>query len=453
MPADASADAIRGAYRRLVRRAHPDVGGTAERFHEVQRAWELLGTEHSRALYDLTLRTRAAEPPPRPASSARHGGAAYADASTPSERAWTSTDAAARAARTRSRHTSARSFGHPGGSARQHYLDLLRSRLADPAAPTAPARRFVYEGPPPLAWTRRPYVRRAFWLSPLLAAFAAIVISTVAGVIGVLTSPPTSAPGQAVLDALLLGLLLAVPAALLGVALAWPLGALAFSAQSGRRRSVTRSAEDALRHERELRDYPALLRQYEEQAARVRPLRERVLGAPYAAANMADVPADIRIWLERAQSEEATARELAKLGADFTVWSDVAVPGTTDKVDHLVLGFQGLFVVDSGSAAGTSEWAAEGLPAETVADAVKKRVRILGRSLGVPIAAIVLVAADEEDSSSGARLLRGGSVPTFLIARLRLAAVLGTGLPEMERGSRDAVFSVRSRLMGNVPFV
>ncbi|MCH8564464.1 J domain-containing protein [Nesterenkonia sp. LB17] len=53
---DADAQAVRAAYRKQARRAHPDAGGTAEEFHEVQSAWEVLGDESARAAYDRRLR-------------------------------------------------------------------------------------------------------------------------------------------------------------------------------------------------------------------------------------------------------------------------------------------------------------------------------------------------------------------------------------------------------------
>lgn len=56
---DADAQAVRAAYRKQARRAHPDAGGTAERFHEVQSAWEVLGDSEARAAYDRELRRPA----------------------------------------------------------------------------------------------------------------------------------------------------------------------------------------------------------------------------------------------------------------------------------------------------------------------------------------------------------------------------------------------------------
>lgn len=50
--ASASDEELRRAYRRRLREAHPDAGGSAEAFHAVQRAWELVGTEDARAAFD-----------------------------------------------------------------------------------------------------------------------------------------------------------------------------------------------------------------------------------------------------------------------------------------------------------------------------------------------------------------------------------------------------------------
>ncbi|WP_049897456.1 J domain-containing protein [Nesterenkonia massiliensis] len=48
----ADAQSLRAAYRRRARQTHPDQGGSAEEFHQVQLAWETLGTPEKRAAYD-----------------------------------------------------------------------------------------------------------------------------------------------------------------------------------------------------------------------------------------------------------------------------------------------------------------------------------------------------------------------------------------------------------------
>lgn len=98
VPATATDEELRRAYRRRLRETHPDAGGVAARFHAVQRAWELVGTPESRADYNRGGRinvddigghpTWAPAPPPRRADS----------------------------------RPQARAYGHPGGWYRERYL-------------------------------------------------------------------------------------------------------------------------------------------------------------------------------------------------------------------------------------------------------------------------------------------------------------------------------------------
>ncbi|HWT33563.1 MAG TPA: DnaJ domain-containing protein, partial [Microbacterium sp.] len=48
----ATEDELRRAYRLRLRQTHPDTGGDAAQFVQVQRAWELVGTAEARAAYD-----------------------------------------------------------------------------------------------------------------------------------------------------------------------------------------------------------------------------------------------------------------------------------------------------------------------------------------------------------------------------------------------------------------
>lgn len=52
---DASAEVISAAYRRLMRDAHPDRGGDAERAKRLNAAYEVLSDPSARAAYDRTL--------------------------------------------------------------------------------------------------------------------------------------------------------------------------------------------------------------------------------------------------------------------------------------------------------------------------------------------------------------------------------------------------------------
>ncbi|WP_295840100.1 DnaJ domain-containing protein [uncultured Microbacterium sp.] len=121
--ADVDDEGLRRAYRVRLRETHPDTGGDAALFVQVQRAWELVGTPEARSAYDRGRGTSggewgggpAASPPPRP------------------------TDTRPRA----------RSHGQPGGWRRERYLGLIREwvgRGVDIPDPYAPA--LVRSAPP-----------------------------------------------------------------------------------------------------------------------------------------------------------------------------------------------------------------------------------------------------------------------------------------------------------------
>ncbi|MGV2985441.1 J domain-containing protein [Microbacterium sp. AGC85] len=95
----ATADEIKRAFRLRLRETHPDAGGDAAAFIQVQRAWELIGTVDARASYDRG-----------------HG-------FTEEEVTWNGWQAPPARTDTRPK---ARSYGHPGGWRRERYLSLIR---------------------------------------------------------------------------------------------------------------------------------------------------------------------------------------------------------------------------------------------------------------------------------------------------------------------------------------
>lgn len=103
--ASSSQDDLRKAYRRLARETHPDLGGTPERFRQVQIAWERIGTPEDRARYDSGTA--------RPRSSASSEGSGHTWAPRPPR------------PRAESKPR-ARAFGHPGGQERVRFLELMR---------------------------------------------------------------------------------------------------------------------------------------------------------------------------------------------------------------------------------------------------------------------------------------------------------------------------------------
>jgi len=101
----ATADEIKRAFRLRLRQTHPDAGGDASEFIQVQRAWELIGTPEGRAAYD------------------RGHGFATASATSTTEHDWRGWQAPPPRTDTRPK---ARSYGHPGGWRRERYLALIR---------------------------------------------------------------------------------------------------------------------------------------------------------------------------------------------------------------------------------------------------------------------------------------------------------------------------------------
>lgn len=106
--ATASDDELKRAYRRLLRETHPDTGGDAAAFHAVQVAWERIGSTSARGDYDRGAPAPGASSPQTPYTGSPRSHSASA--------------------------VRARSYGHPGGAAREYYLRLVREWLGRGAA-------------------------------------------------------------------------------------------------------------------------------------------------------------------------------------------------------------------------------------------------------------------------------------------------------------------------------
>lgn len=65
VPPDASPDDIKAAHRAAAKRHHPDAGGDAEKFGQIQRAYDVLSDPDRRARYDATGDTDTMDPEAR----------------------------------------------------------------------------------------------------------------------------------------------------------------------------------------------------------------------------------------------------------------------------------------------------------------------------------------------------------------------------------------------------
>ena len=426
----ASQDEIRRAYRRRVRAAHPDMGGSADEFQAVRDAFESVGDPESRARYERGQRDAPApEEPVRRAHPSAAGATARDEAWDPASRRGRPGAPRARpAARTRS-------FGHPGGFARLRYLSLVREWLADPAEPSVPAAPVPPRGGAALADRPEPYVRRTRVVAPpVLAALVALVV-LVSGV-GVVPA--------------LVGLVVGAAA---GLASAGPLGRAWYRAEEPRREAAERLQEEVLAHERALRAYPDLMAAYSARLARLEGLRRRFEADAYAPDLVAEVPAAASAALRAAVAQEETARELMELGPSYAFWNGVSVPRSGDAVDHLVLGPQGLVAVESvpqGADAATDpaarDAALRGLDARARALAREMEVPVVGLVLSLPsgvlgAAPVVLHAADDPHA-----------IPAYAVARTLLADHVAAGLPGLSAMDPERLLAVRTRLVLDARF-
>ncbi len=193
---------------------------------------------------------------------------------------------------------------------------------------------------------------------------------------------------------------------------------------------------------------------------------------PYEDRLVSSAPAEIRHALADAQAEEATARLLADLGSAFTVWHDVATgrgndtwardasarPTNPAKIDHVVLGPTGLFMLQS------EDWGAPvtvkgtklfcpGLAKGTrPMKELTQRARV-ARRWGVRPSALVIVLDDDALATDLASLGTKRSVARFVLRRRALADRLAGGLPDVAPLTAEELFTARTALQRAVQFV
>jgi Nuclease-related domain len=107
---------------------------------------------------------------------------------------------------------------------------------------------------------------------------------------------------------------------------------------------------------------------------------------------------DTRAWRDGVRGERATARPLRRLARQgFTVFHDVAIPGTPANADHVVIGPAGVVLVDSKRYTGRV-WQGPGgrvwhdqYPIDRPLRSLRLETAAISRALGVPVRPVVCV--------------------------------------------------------------
>lgn len=181
---------------------------------------------------------------------------------------------------------------------------------------------------------------------------------------------------------------------------------------------------------------------------------------PYDPALVRQMPMEIRHLLADALAEEATARALSELGIGFTLWHDVAAPGTrSGKIDHLALGPGGVFAIQSEDFGGPvtlrrGELVGAGVEGDPLHD-LATAARRLTRAIGVPLAAAIVVVPDGMLGASLDEAGRWRGIPLIAAELPILVHLLKTGADTAAAsrtlGGTD-LFEVRSRLQRAIRF-
>jgi len=109
------------------------------------------------------------------------------------------------------------------------------------------------------------------------------------------------------------------------------------------------------------------------------------------------VSADTAAWRRGAKGERLTARRLRRLGRGWTVFHDLAIPGSRANADHLVIGPSGVFLIDSKHYRGRLTLTPEGSlwygyhPLAGVLATVRWEAAVIGQALGTTVTSMLCV--------------------------------------------------------------
>ncbi|WP_411721549.1 J domain-containing protein [Mycetocola sp.] len=408
-PHASSVDDLKRAYRRALRTSHPDVGGSAESFRRVQEAWTVLGDAARRREYDR-LHLPQASVPPR--------------GDTRRERSSSRRAAREPAASATATPTFAAAYGHPGGYSRSRYLNISREWMLSPRPPTPPAK-------PP----RIPHEQDRFlhmWgvvCLQLLVPFALLfaILFVIAAVTGILPALPWPAVGTVAIGTFGVAFLCG------GVVATMRL----FTSPARAEVRAMRAWNRALFAERRA-EYDVARQLFADDLERRPESADSFLRSPYSPDSVMVAPTGAQIEFARALAQERIAVALKSLSAEFTIWHDVWIGDEGAYASHLVVGPQGLFLIE---------------PLSERQRLDPQRLVELSDAIGVTGLTGVLFV-DMDPVAVNAPPAKLGDVPTLTwrIGITRLAPMLGGGIHGIESGESWEVRQLVERVARRVAF-
>lgn len=184
--------------------------------------------------------------------------------------------------------------------------------------------------------------------------------------------------------------------------------------------------------------------------------RGATIDDPYDPALVRDAPRAVRRILADALAEEATARQLAELGIGFTVWHDVAVDASDDKIDHIVLGPTGLWSLLSEDTGGEvrarrGELIGSGLDDARPVHDLAVRTKALARRWRVRFSGLLVVVPEDALDVPVLDLGAVKGLPARAVRQSVLVSVMRSGLGGPAIGG-TVLFDVRERIQSSVHF-
>jgi hypothetical protein len=161
------------------------------------------------------------------------------------------------------------------------------------------------------------------------------------------------------------------------------------------------------------------------------------------------VPRNTRAWRDGARGERATARLLRRLPRHgYTVFHDVAIPGTPANADHVVIGPAGVVLVDSKRYAGRVWQSPNGrvwhnhYPMDRPLRALRLEAAAIQRALGARVRPLVCVHGAHVDFAG----LTAGDID--ILPKGRLPGVVAAAPPRLSQTEVAALVAHARAVLG-----